>query len=174
MLRRLLVILSIATSIPAPAWASSAFSDLRCGADIPKALIGKKLEPSKPTSKTEEENKSIDLKFLSGDGADGEAYSLGYWRICGKEYVLLSSAKAPAVIQAVIEFPERSTDETDVMAGECSYNGNFRVIGIATALAKDAGYKEGGDSVLVTKAWEISLSKMKFQPVPGARVHCTN
>jgi hypothetical protein len=87
------------------AWAADQFGGIKCGADIPKSLIGKH-DSSEPASAIEARHKDLQLENLGGSEISDRLF-LASWQICGKEYELLVNAKT-GLIRDVIPFPAHS------------------------------------------------------------------
>jgi hypothetical protein len=66
---------------------TDAFSNVRCGADVPKALIGGRM-PNGASSAIEAAHPTIKLKDLGGSEITDDLF-LGGWQMCGAEYQLL-------------------------------------------------------------------------------------
>src|SRR5215216_1198985 len=71
----------------APAVAQDPFVGVRCGSDIPKALLGKK-SANGPVSVTERKHPDLKLRDLGSSEVTG-GMSYISWAICGNEYALL-------------------------------------------------------------------------------------
>src|ERR1700754_2834 len=80
------------------------FATLKCGADIPKALIGKKSSNGRVVD-TENKYRSLGLKHTGSDETSDQLWSSG-WMICGKEYIMLQDKKG--LVRDAIEFPPHS------------------------------------------------------------------
>ena len=89
----------------APAWAADEFAGVKCGADVPKALIGKRVSEG-AASASESLHEDLGLKNLGGDEISDRLF-LASWRICGNEYELLVSNKQN-LVRDVVAFPPHS------------------------------------------------------------------
>jgi hypothetical protein len=63
------------------------FDSVRCGSDVRKALIGRKMS-NETIVVLEERHKNLELKDL-GASEISDRLNVISWRICGEEYVLL-------------------------------------------------------------------------------------
>src|SRR5689334_16336204 len=63
------------------------FDSVRCGSDVRKALIGRKM-PNEKIAVLEEKHKDLGLKDF-GASEISDQLSVISWRICGEEYALL-------------------------------------------------------------------------------------
>jgi len=76
------------------------FDSVRCGSDIRKALIGRKM-PNEKIAVLEEKHKDLGLKDL-GASEISDQLSVISWRICGEEYALLEDKDT---VRDVLKFP---------------------------------------------------------------------
>ncbi len=79
------------------------FDSVRCGSDVRKALLGRKMSNEK-VMVLEGRHKELGLKDLGGSEIS-DSLSLISWRICGEEYALLEDN---SVVRDVLKFPEHS------------------------------------------------------------------
>ena len=96
----LLLILTLGTS-----WAADEFAGLKCGADIPKSLIGKR-DSNEPVAAIEKRHADLKLKNLGGTEISDGLF-LASWQICGSEYELLVNT-GQGLIRDVLPFPAHS------------------------------------------------------------------
>src|SRR6476469_9064258 len=68
-------------------YGADGFDSVRCGSDVRKALLGRKMSNEKIVA-IEERHKDLGLKDL-GASEISDRLSVISWRICGEEYVLL-------------------------------------------------------------------------------------
>src|ERR1700730_10756946 len=68
-------------------YGADGFDSVRCGSDVRKALLGRKMSNEKIVV-LEERHKDLGLKDL-GASEISDRLSVLSWRICGDEYVLL-------------------------------------------------------------------------------------
>src|SRR2546421_8137547 len=82
------------------------FDSVRCGSDVRKALLGRKMSNERIVV-LQERHKDLGLKDLGGTEISDRIFLIS-WRICGEEYVLLEDQKN--VVRDVLKFPKHSKD----------------------------------------------------------------
>lgn len=133
--------------------AADAFKNVKCGADIPKAMIGQRSK-NEPVVKTEARYRSLGLKHLGADEISDNLSSIN-WLICGSEFVALEDRKD--IVRDVIPFPPHSK-KTPAFSGFCSLNGRELpdiFVGVLDGAA-------AGDQLVAIAAWKIDLKAAKF------------
>src|SRR5216684_8699230 len=86
-------------------YGADGFESVRCGGDIPKAMIGRKTS-NEPVVQIEARHKDLTLKDLGAEIiSDDERLNLIFWRICGEEYAVLQDG---AIVKDVLRFPKHS------------------------------------------------------------------
>jgi hypothetical protein len=128
------------------------FDSVRCGSDVQKALLGRKMSNERVVV-LEERHKELGLKDLGGTEISDRLF-LTSWRICGEEYVLLEDKN---VVRDVLKFPEHSKDSPQFI-GSCQLNGHD-VPGSAIGVLKNEDRVEMLPAVI---AWKIDQKQMKF------------
>ena len=173
---KFLFLLLVFTFLCSNAWAVDAFAAIKCGADIPKALIGKRMSEG-PGSLTEQRhNKDIGLKDLGADEAEpGDTVTLIGWQICGNEYQMLVNNHS--IITDVISIPPRSKNLLEVH-GYCQINAKDFPQAIFAVVDNSAGYslsdKSLAKKMLTAKfAWKIDQANQRFVPLPAETVACS-
>ena len=145
-------------------YAGDGFEDVRCGSDIAKALIGRKIA-SEPVVKVEERHKDLGLKDLGADiVSDDERLNLIFWQICGDEYVVLQYGNT---VTDALKFPKHSKD-TPQFDGFCELNGKKLPEVVLGVLKKE----EGAAMLQALQAWKIDEKKKKFIPLPTEGLRC--
>jgi hypothetical protein len=149
-------------------WAHTAFADefqnLQCGADIPKALIGKR-SSNEPVVQTEKKYRALGLKGLGGDEiADG--LSSVNWLICGAEYVELIDRRG--LVRDALLFPPHSKS-APAFSGICQSKGRD-LPDIILAVLDGSG---AADLLPVKTAWKIDQKGIKFVPIPSEDILCS-
>lgn len=76
------------------AWSLDEFDGVNCGADIPKALVGKR-SPNQRVVVTEQRHKNLGLEGLGSSEVSDHLWVIS-WRICGSEFELLENTGATA------------------------------------------------------------------------------
>ena len=139
------------------------FDSVRCGSDVRKALVGRKM-PNEKIVAIEERHKELGLKDL-GASEISDRLSVISWRICGEEYVLLEERD---VVSDVLKFPKHSK-ESPAFIGSCQLNGHD-VPGTAIGVLKN----ENGVQILpAVSAWKIDDKQMKFVELKTEGVRCS-
>jgi hypothetical protein len=146
------------------AWAGDEFSSVRCGADIPKALLGKSIKKEK-VRLIENRHKDIGLENVGNGDTLGDLY-VSIWRICGAEYIELLDKRY--VIRDVLPFPAHDKDSPSIVGGFCLVNGKESPDEIYAVLTKEAGV----DTYPAKAAWTIDQKRKKFVPVSVDGMRC--
>ena len=139
------------------------FQNLKCGTDIPKALIGKR-SSNGPIVESEKKYRALGLKGLGADEiADG--LSSVNWLICGAEYVELIDRRG--VVRDALAFPPHSRSEP-AFSGICQVKGRDLPDTILAVLDGSPA----ADPLPVKTAWKIDQKGIKFVPIPGEGLLC--
>ena len=139
------------------------FDSVRCGSDVRKALVGRKMSNEKIVV-LEERHKDLGLKDL-GASEISDRLTVMSWRICGEEYVLLEDKD---VVRDVLKFPKHSKD-SPAFIGSCQLNGHD-VPGTAIGVLKN----ENGVEILpAVSAWKIDNKQMKFIELNAPELRCS-
>jgi hypothetical protein len=142
--------------------ASDGFSAIRCGSDIPKALVGRTI-PNERVVVIEERHKDLGLKDLGGTEISERLFLIS-WLICGDEYVLLEENN---VVRDVLKFPRHSKDAPQFI-GACQLNGSD-LPGTVIAVLKN---EKDTKNLPATVAWKIDEERMKFISLPTEGLQC--
>ncbi len=149
------------------AWGHAAFADefqkVKCGADIPKALIGQR-SSNGPVVVTEKKYAALGLKHMGADEISDRLNSIN-WMICGAEYMVLSERRGS--ITDAVPFPEHSK-EKPAFSGLCQ-SGGKDLPDIFVAVLDGAPKT---DLLPVVTAWKIDKKRAKFIKVPSADLFC--
>jgi hypothetical protein len=145
------------------AWALDEFEGVKCGADIPKSLVGKH-ESNEPAAVLEKRHKDLSLKDLGGTEISDRLF-LASWRICGSEYELLVNVKTGQV-RDVLPFPPHSVT-SPMFIGRCQAGGKEAPGTVVAVLNNSARYnaRDGklANTILnATSAWTIDETAEKF------------
>jgi hypothetical protein len=157
------VILFLLVIVCGKAWALDEFQGLKCGADIPKSLIGKR-SSNERVAVLEERHKDLSLKDLGGTELSDRVF-LAAWQICGNEYELLVNTKS-GLIRDVLPFPRHSAT-SPMFIGTCQADGKEIPGTVVAVLNNSAGYnardgKLAKTMLKATAAWKIDETKEKF------------
>ena len=152
------------------AWAKDQFDGLKCGADVPKFLIGKRAS-NEATAGIEARHKELGLKDLGGSEISDNLF-LSSWRVCGSEYELLVNTKGD-LIRDVIPFPAHST-KSPMFIGRCKAGKREIPATVIAVLDNTKGYdarneKSAKNMLKASAAWRVDRVKEKFvgQPIEG-------
>jgi len=146
----------------APARADE-FKNVKCGADIPKALIGQHSSNERIVV-TEAKYRSLGLKHLGADETSDQLSSIN-WQICGSEYIMLVERKG--LIRDVIPFPPHSK-KSPAFSSYCELNGKKLpdiFVGVLNAEVK-------GDQLPALSVWKIDLNAAKFVKASTDGLRC--
>jgi hypothetical protein len=134
------------------AWGDTAFADefqnLKCGADIPKAMIGKH-SSNGPVVEFEKKYRALGLKGLGADEISDQLSSVS-WLICGAEYVELIDRRG--LVRDVVPFPPHSKS-APAFSGICQAS-------------------TSADPLPVKTAWKIDQKAARFVPVSEGGLTC--
>jgi len=144
-------------------YGADGFDSVRCGSDVRKALVGRKMSNEKIVV-LEERHKDLGLKDV-GASEISDRLNVISWRICGEEYVLLEDKD---VVRDVLKFPKHSKD-SPAFIGSCQLNGHD-VPGTAIGVLKN----ENGVEILpAVSAWKIDDKQMKFVELKIEGLYCS-
>lgn len=156
----------IATIIFATAHAACAdeFQNVKCGGDVPKAMIGQR-SPNERVVVTEKKYQAIGLKNLGADEISDNLSSIG-WQICGMEYTELVTRGGR--VSDVIQVPPHSK-QSPIFSGACTLNGKAvpgYIFGILDR-SKDT------ENLPALHAWKIDEKNAKFVKMPTEGLLCS-
>ena len=140
------------------------FDSVRCGSDVRKALLGRKMSNERIVV-LQERHKDLGLKDLGGTEISDRIFLIS-WRICGEEYVLLEDQKN--VVRDVLKFPKHSKDAPEFI-GSCQLNGHD-LPGTAIGVLKD---EAGVELLPATTAWKIDDKQVKFVKLQTEGLRCS-
>ena len=144
-------------------WALDEFEGVKCGADIPTSLVGKR-DSSERVVVLEKRHKELGLKDLGGTEISDRLFLIS-WQICGSEYELLVNTKN-GVIRDVLPFPSHSAT-SPMFIGTCQADGKAIPEAVVALLNNSAGYKARDEKqaktmLHATTAWRIDETREKF------------
>jgi hypothetical protein len=155
------------SAFAALAWAHTAVADefqkVKCGDDIPKAVIGQR-SANGPVVATEKKYHALDLKDLGGEEISDRLSTVN-WMICGAEYILLIDRGG--LVRDALAFPAHSKTAPS-FSGICQMKGKD-LPDIFVAVLDGAN---SADSLPVQTAWKIDQQHAKFVKVPGEGLSC--
>jgi len=144
-------------------YGADGFDSVRCGSDIRKALLGRRMSNEKIVV-LEERHKDLGLKDI-GASEISDLLSVITWRICGEEYVLLEDKDS---VRDVLKFPKHSK-ESPPFIGSCQLNGHD-VPSTAIGVLKN---ENGVESLPAVSAWKIDDKQMKFVELQTQGLRCS-
>jgi len=164
------VIVVIILLLCAKAWGLDEFSGIKCGSDVPRALIGKRFVNGRVVV-IEAAHKDIGLQFLGGTEIS-ETLFLNSLRICGAQYEVLENTKSK-IIRDVIPFPTHSRSSPEAIGG-CQIDGKDSPDAIVAVLDNSAGYDVMHMSHVLkaTSAWKVDETHEKFHQLTASHVDC--
>jgi hypothetical protein len=136
-------------------YASDGFDKVKCGADIPKALIGQ-LMPNESVVVLERKHKALGLKDLGAD-IISEKLNTIYWMICGKRFIVLQDGNFVRDVMQISTIPDDASEYT----GKCKSN-DTELPEIVFAILENK---------IVKSAWEINRKK-GFVKLPTNGLQC--
>lgn len=101
--------------------AADEFDGLKCGDDIPKAMIGKH-SPNERVAVTEKRHGNLGLKDIGGIEISDRLFLVS-WRICGSEHAELIDTQKRLVLD-VLPVPAHSLHYPESFIEECRVGGN--------------------------------------------------
>ena len=149
------------------AWGHAAsadeFRNVKCGADLPKAMIGQRSSNGRVVV-TEKKYAALGLKHMGADEISDRLNSIN-WMICGAEYMVLVERRGS--ITDAVPFPEHSK-ASPAFSGLCQSRGKDLpdiFVGVLDGASK-------ADLLPVVTAWKIDKQRAKFIKVPGEGLLC--
>lgn len=172
-MRKTLTILFVVMMAGLNASALDQFEGIRCGADIPKALLGKR-DSNERVAALEQRHKDLSLKNLGGTELSDSLF-LASWQICGSEYELLVNTKT-SLIRDVLPFPAHSKT-APMFIGTCQENGKEFPGTVVAVLNNSNGFnprdeKAAKTLLKATAGWKIDAVKEKFARQETENIAC--
>ena len=149
------------------------FAGIKCSADLPKSLVGKR-DSNERVAILEQRHKDLGLKNLGGAEISDRLF-LASWQICGSEYELLVNTRT-GLIRDVLAFPQHPAT-SPMFIGTCQTNGTKVPGTIIAVLNNRAGHnardqKLAGTMRKVTSAWRIDETQEKFTKQSTDNLQC--
>jgi hypothetical protein len=155
------------------AWAADEFDSIKCGADIPKAMLGKH-SPTERVMALEKRHSDLDLKDLGGIEISRRLFLIS-WRICGNEYAELTDTEKQ-LVRDVLPIPAHSLHSPESFIEECQVGGNKLPDAVIAILDNSQGQKPKGyfeQIMLPAKiAWKIDERMKRFVPMRAQGLSC--
>lgn len=153
---------SVGFACAGPALADE-FRNVKCGADVPKAMIGQR-SANERIVVIEARYRSLGLKHLGADQTSDRLSSIS-WLICGSEYLVLVDRKG--LVRDAIPFPAHSK-KSPAFSSYCRLNGKDLpdiFVGVLNAEA-------AGDQLPALAVWKIDLKSAKFVKASTDGLRC--
>ena len=141
------------------AQARDGFESVRCGADVPRALVGNRMS-DEPVVKIEGRHIALALKDLGGEEIS-DRFNSTSWSICGKEYMVLSDTRG--IVRDVLAIPSHYRTSPEFTGGTCQANGR-RVAGPIVAVLDNRA-----EGVAVVPPTILHKTGLSFRPLPHGR-----
>lgn len=142
------------------------FDQLTCQSDIAVELIGRKMSNAK-VQDIEARYRSLQLSYRGGHGMPEDPFILGFWTICGRDYVVLESNKLKSV-KAVLKSPVASA-EGELTVGGCQTAAGKKLESVV--FLRPSSKKTGPWTV--DSSWTVREPQLEFAAIPEKRLTCT-
>ncbi len=150
------------------------FSDVRCGADVVKSLVGKRVTSGRVVE-IERAHANIGLKDLGASPISDSIWFIS-WGMCGRDYSLL---EAGGRVADALAFPAHSRRYPEFL-GWCT-RGRDTVQVVHAVLDNPRWRPAGqpvnlpGDSTMLPAitAWKIDEASRRFVPIDTAGLRCS-
>jgi hypothetical protein len=146
------------------AQARDGFEGVKCGADIPTALIGR-IQSNEPVVATKGRHKALGLKDLGADEISDSLNAIS-WSICGSEYMMLVDGHS--VVRDVVAVPVHSRRAPE-FSGLCQVGGKEAPGVVVAILDNNAGT---GSLLPAEAAWKIDETHIRFVKIPTHGLNC--
>ncbi len=168
----LIVVLSLFARIQA--WAADEFDAIKCGADIPKAMVGKHSSNERVVA-TEARYRNLGLKDLGGIEISDRLFLIS-WRICGSEYAELLNIEKN-LVRDVLPLPAHSLHLPLSFAEQCEVAGKNIRDAVIAILDNAQGLRPKAylDTIMLPAktAWRIDERQEQFVPMQTQGLSCT-
>jgi hypothetical protein len=172
-MKRCAMLLGFLVLMCGKASASDGFEAVRCGGDIPAALIGRH-SANERVVVTEARHRDLALKDLGADIVTDEINMID-WSICGAEYYVLVDRHD--IIRDVLAVPAHST-AAPASWGPCQRNGRQMDEAVYSVLDNNGEdnktYDQNDKTMLpVLAAWKVDEETVKFVKLDVAGMLCS-
>lgn len=153
--------------------AADEFDTIRCGADVPKAMVGRH-SPNKRVVATEARHSNLGLKDLGGTEISDRLWVIS-WSICGNEYEELVNTEKK-LVRDVLPVPAPSLHSPRSILAGCQVAGKEIHDDVVAILDNSQGRKPKSYSEMLTLpakvAWKIDEHLERFVPMPTEGLSC--
>ena len=141
------------------------FEGLTCKADIRSALLGRRM-PNGAIASIEAKHKDIGVKNLGAYGmeSDGDPWTLIFWQICGREYLVL---ERKGVVRDVLESPLAPGSPQGTIVSCTVAGAELKDTVIAFETASNPKWPKA-----VKNAWRINDATVTFSKFDGDKTVC--
>lgn len=158
-----LLLISVYLASAQLSFAADEFRNVKCGAEIPKAMIGQRTTNERIVV-IEKRYPALGLKHLGADEISDRLSSIN-WQICGAEFIELVDRRG--LVGDVLPFPAHSR-QSPAFSGICQLGGRDLPDIIVAIL--DAA--PGTELLPAVTAWKIDQQRAKFAKIPSAGLRC--
>ena len=167
------VIVFVLIMVCGKTWAVDPFEGIKCGADIPKSLIGKR-DSNERVAALEARHKDLSLKDLGGSEISDHLFLIS-WRVCDGEYALLLNT-GKNLVRDVLAVPAHSLQSPQSFVEGCQVARKEIPDAVIAILDNNQGHKPKGyleRIVLPAKvAWKIDERQERFVSMPTKDLSC--
>jgi hypothetical protein len=153
--------------------AADEFDAIKCGADIPKAMVGK-YSPNKRVVVTEARHKNLGIKDLGGTEISAQLFVVS-WRICGSEFAELVNTKNH-LVRDVLPIPAHSLYSPQSFVEGCQLASKEVPDAVVAILDNSQGQKPRGylETIMLPAkvAWKIDERQERFVSMPTQGLSC--
>jgi hypothetical protein len=172
-MRKFSLIVLFSVLVCGQGWAADEFDTIKCGADIPKAMVGKPSSNERVVV-IEARHSNLGLKDLGGIEISDRLFLIS-WRICGSEYaVLLNTEKH--LVRDVLPVPAHSLRSPQSFVEQCQVARKEIPDAVVAILDNSQGQKPNGylDKIMLPAkiAWKIDERQERFVPMPTQVLSC--
>lgn len=171
--REYMIVFLLGIFVCAQAWAADEFEGIKCGDDIPKAMIGKHSSNERVVV-IENRHGNLGLKDLGGIEISDRLFLVS-WRICGNEYTELINREKQSV-RDVLLVPPHSLHSPESFIEECQVDGKKLRDAVIAILdnSQEQRPKSYLDQIMLPAkiAWKIDERHERFVPMPTQGLGC--
>ncbi|WP_035344085.1 MULTISPECIES: hypothetical protein [Dickeya] len=163
--RSLFFLLSLALVSSYATGAEKWFDGVTCNTDIPSALIGRHT-PNDRVVTIEGRYKNIGLENHGAFGIEeeGDPWTLTFWQICGREYLLLERR---SVVKDVLMSPLPKENPASKIVSCDVDDTNSYSTAITFIPSEETPWPKQ-----VKQAWIVDDKKLKFSKIEGKKIVC--
>src|SRR5215813_4899249 len=154
-------------------WAADEFDTVKCGADVPKAMVGGH-SSNERVMVLEARHSNLGLKDLGGMEISDRLF-LNSWRICGGEYAVLTNTEK-RVVRDVLPVPAHSLLSPLSFVEKCQVARKETHDAVIAILDNSQGQKlkTSAEEIMLPArtAWKIDERQERFVPMPVQGLSC--